>query len=170
MKRSRSVALHGMLVALALVLCWLESQLPVFFAVPGMKLGLSNLVVVLALYLRSGRSAVGINVLRMVLVGLLFGNGVSLLYSLAGGLLSGGVMLLARRLGWFSLVTVSVVGGIAHNLGQILVAMVLLGTTAIGWYLPVLWFAGLGSGAVIGILGGILCRRLSPVTGKGETL
>lgn len=157
---ARRVAQYGMLIALAMIFSYAESQIPPFFAVPGMKLGLTNVVVLFALYCMGSKSAVCINVLRIFLVGLLFGNGVSLAYSLAGGLLSGAVMILLKRLGGFHIVTVSVAGGISHNIGQILVAVVLLGTTKIAWYLLLLWFSGLAGGVVIGLLGSWVVQRL----------
>ena len=170
MKRNntRKIAQYGLLVALALILSYVEAQLPVFFAVPGMKLGLTNLVVLTALYGMDAKSAFAINILRIFLVSILFGNGMSLAYSIAGGLLSGAVMFLLKATGKFSIVTVSIAGGIAHNVGQICAAMVLLQTTALGWYLLVLWVSGLLSGAVIGIVGGELCRRLEQLKQKGK--
>lgn len=163
MKRSRMVAQYGCLVALALILSYVEAQIPAFFAVPGMKLGLTNMVVLFALYRMGSKSAVIVNFLRIFLVSLLFGNGMSLAYSVAGGLLSGLVMILLKRTGKFRIVTVSVAGGIAHNIGQVLTAMVLLKTNTLAWYLLVLWFTGLGSGFVIGFLSGELCRRLERI-------
>ena len=98
-----------------------------------------------------------------ILVSMLFGNGMSLAYSLAGGILSGAVMMLLKRTNAFSMVAVSIAGGIAHNIGQILVAMLVLQTAALGWYLLVLWVSGLVSGAIIGVIGGELCRRLQKI-------
>ncbi len=155
-----TIARLGLLVSLAMIFSYIEARIPAFFAVPGMKLGLTNLVVLVALYLLGTKSALGINFMRIFLVGVLFGNGVSIYYSLAGGLLSGLVMILLKKTGKFSLITVSVAGGICHNIGQILAAMVLLNTTAIGWYLLVLWFSGLASGAVIGLIGSMVTSRL----------
>ena len=162
----KTIARYGLLIALALILSYAEAQIPAFFAVPGMKLGLTNLVVLLALYRMGSGSAVTINMIRIVLVALLFGNGMSLAYSAAGGLLSGGVMILLKKTGRFSVVTVSIAGGVMHNVGQILVAMVLLGTSSLAWYLLILWFTGIASGAVIGILGGLLCGRLEKYVGQ----
>lgn len=162
----KTIARYGLLIALALILSYAEAQIPAFFAVPGMKLGLTNLVVLLALYLMGSGSAVTINMIRIALVALLFGNGMSLAYSAAGGLLSGGVMILLKKAGRFSVVTVSIAGGVMHNVGQILVAMVLLGTSSLAWYLLILWFTGIASGAVIGILGGLLCGRLEKYAGQ----
>ena len=165
----KTIARYGLLIALALILSYAEAQIPAFFAVPGMKLGLTNLVVLLALYLMGSGSAVTINILRIVLAALLFGNGMSLAYSAAGGLLSGGVMILLKKNGRFSVVTVSIAGGVMHNVGQILVAMLLLGTSSLAWYLLILWFTGIASGAVIGILGGLLCGRLEKFAGQEKT-
>ena len=162
-RAAKTVALYGILTAVALVLSWLEAQIPAFFAVPGMKLGLTNIVVLVALYCMDVKSALIINVVRILLVSFLFGNGVSLLYSLAGGVLSTVVMILLKKTGKLKIVTVSIAGGICHNIGQILVAMALLQTANLAWYLLVLWFAGLAAGAVIGIIGGMLCERLKKV-------
>ena len=146
-----------------MIMSYLEAQLPVFFAIPGMKLGLTNVVVLVALYGMGYGSAAVINLVRIVLVSMLFGNGMSLAYSLAGGILSGAVMMLLKRTNAFSMVAVSIAGGIAHNIGQILVAMLVLQTAALGWYLLVLWVSGLVSGAIIGVIGGELCRRLQKI-------
>lgn len=155
----KTAALYGILAALALVLSWIEAQIPAFFAIPGMKIGLTNIVVIAALYCMSTKSALIINVVRILLVSFLFGNGVSLLYSLAGGVLSTVVMILLKKTGKLRVITVSIVGGITHNIGQIIVAMLLLGTTDLAWYLLILWFTGIGAGAVVGIIGGELCKR-----------
>lgn len=117
-------------------------------------------MVLVALYGMGYGSAAVINLVRIVLVSMLFGNGMSLAYSLAGGILSGAIMMLLKRTNAFSMVAVSIAGGIAHNIGQILVAMLVLQTAALGWYLLVLWISGLVSGAIIGVIGGELCRRL----------
>lgn len=170
MKKSRFVAQYGLLVAIALILSYIEAQIPAFFAVPGMKLGLTNIVVLIALYQMGVRSALLINILRVLLVSLLFGNGMSLAYSLAGGLLSWAVMVGLKKTGRFHMVTISIAGGVAHNIGQILVAMLILGTTALAWYLLVLWFTGLASGAVIGVIGGELCRRWEKIKRGGAKL
>lgn len=164
-KKVGRVAAYGMLIALAMIFSYVESQVPVFLAVPGMKLGLTNIVVLFALYCIGTQSAVGVNVLRVVLTGVMFGNGFSLYYSLAGALLSGIVMIGLKKVGKFHLVTVSIAGGIAHNVGQILVAYVFLRSKALLGYLVVLWFTGLAAGAVIGVIGAVVCGRLQKVVG-----
>ena len=160
--KGKHVARYGLLIALALILSYLESLVPAFFAVPGMKLGLTNLVVLVALYRMGNRAALSINLLRILLVALLFGNAYALAYSLAGGLLSGAVMIGLKRAGRFGMLGVSVAGGLAHNLGQILAAMALMETWQLVSYLPVLWISGMIAGLVIGLLGYEITRRLPP--------
>ena len=158
------IAKYGLLIALAMVLSYVESLVPAFFAVPGMKLGLTNVVVLFALYAMDFKSAIFINMIRILLVGFMFGNGVSILYSLAGGILSGMVMLLFKRFTSLRIVTVSIAGGVAHNLGQILVAMLMLQTKAIAWYLIILWFTGIGAGIVVGVISSEVVKRLSKLS------
>ena len=158
MKASK-VAQYGLITALALVLSWLESLLPPL-GVPGVKLGLPNLAIVFALYRLGWRDACVISLVRVVLVTLLFGNGASLAYSVAGAVLSLAAMGLLRRTGKFSSVGVSVAGGVAHNAGQILVAMALLETSRLAWYLPVLWVSGTVAGVLIGVVSGELVKRV----------
>lgn len=161
--KTRKAALYGMLTALALLMSYVEAQVPAFFAVPGMKLGLVNIVVLAALYLLGPQAALVISLLRVFLAAAMFGNGMSLYFSAAGALLSGLVMILLKLK--FHRVTVSIAGGIAHNIGQILVAMIVMETGMVAWYLVVLWFSGLASGALIGILDNELVKRLEgPVT------
>ncbi len=165
-RRTSRIASRGLLVALAFVLSWLESQIPVFFAVPGMKLGLTNLVVLIALYRLSAPDALLLNVVRIILTGLTFGNAFSMVYSLAGGILSFVVMFLLKRTGKFHIVTVSIAGGVFHNVGQIIVAMLVLGSGYAAYYLPVLWISGIAAGAVIGLISGQIVKRLPHDFGK----
>jgi len=158
--KERKVALYGLLTALAFVLSYIEAQIPVFFAIPGMKLGLTNLVVLFALYRMGSLDALLMNIVRMILVAATFGNLFSLAYSLAGGILSWLTMSLLKRSGKFSMVGVSVAGGVAHNMGQILMAILVLETGKLIYYLPVLLVSGLAAGVVVGILGGELVKRI----------
>lgn len=159
-RKTPRLALLGMLVALAMVLSWLEAQIPTMVAVPGMKLGLTNLVVLTALYGLGAKEAFFLNFVRILLVGLTFGNMVSFLYSLAGGILSGIVMIGLKQTKHFSITSVSVAGGVFHNVGQILVAMAVLETASLVYYLPFLWLGGMISGLLIGIVGAQLVKRL----------
>ncbi len=156
----KQLPLWGLLTALALTLSYLEAQIPVFYAVPVLKLGLTNLVVLTALYRLDGRSAFLINLVRMILVAFTFGNMFSLLYSLAGGMLSWLVMVLLKKSHCFGVVGVSVSGGVFHNVGQILVAMAVLETSSLIYYLPFLLLSGLVAGIVIGLISGEIVRRL----------
>lgn len=154
----KNVALYGVLVALALILSFVESLLPVFFPVPGMKLGLANIAILFALYTLGIRASITINFIRIFLAALLFAGPVSIIYSLAGGALSLLIMILLKRR--FSLVVVSIAGGVCHNLGQILVAMLMLNTVSLGYYFIVLWFTGIATGAAVGIIGFFLIFKL----------
>lgn len=158
--RTKKITTIGILIALALILSYVESQIPAFVAIPGMKLGLTNIVVLTTLYILDVKSAMLINVLRIIIVAILFGSAMSFAFSFVGGMLSTIVMILLKKSGRMKIIGVSAAGGITHNIGQILTAMVLLGTKAIAWYLPVLWISGIFSGVIIGIIGGLVTARL----------
>lgn len=155
-----AVALYGILIALAMVFSFIESLFPAPAAAPGVKLGLANLVTVVGLYLIGIPGTVCVTLARVVLVGLSFGNPYSMVYGLSGSLLSLMVMASARRLRLFSVLGVSVLGGIAHNIGQTAFAAVIVKTPELFYYLPALLMAGCIAGALIGILGGIITQRL----------
>lgn len=159
---TRDLALCAVLIALALVFSYVERLIPVTPAIPGIKLGLSNLVIVCALYLLGVRYALIISVARIFLAGFMFGTMTTILYSLAGGLLSFLVMALLYSVFRFSVLTVSCVGGVCHNIGQILVAMLVYESTILGYYLPVLMVVGFVTGLVIGIV----CRMILPAVEK----
>ena len=158
--RGKRAARYGLLTALAMVLSWVESMVPLSAAAPGMKLGLANLVVVYALYRMTARDAAAVSLARVALVSATFGSAYSFAYSLAGAVLSLAVMTLLKRTGKFSIVGVSAVGGVCHNIGQILVAMAVLGTARLAWYLPGLLAAGIAAGAATGVAGGIVVSRV----------
>lgn len=160
---TKKIAIRALLIAMAMVLSYIEAQFQLSGIVPGMKLGLTNMVVMVALYKISEKEAIIINIIRIVLVGFTFGNTFSLIYSLAGGLLSGLVMILLKHFSKASIVTVSVVGGICHNIGQIIVAMIVLETTSIVYYLLVLWITGIVAGVIVGLVSGIVVKRLPDI-------
>lgn len=159
-KAAQKAAFFGIMISMALVLSFIESQIPPLFTLPGMKLGLTNIVVVFCLYCFGGAGAMGMNVIRIVLASVMFGGPSAMLYSLAGGMLSTIIMIIMKKAGCFRVITVSIVGGVMHNVGQILIAMLVMKTGALIWYLAALWFTGMASGAFIGLLGGILIRRI----------
>ena len=158
--KAKKIALYGLLTALALVLSYLESLGPLSFAVPGIKMGLPNIVIVFALYQLSFRDACIISLVRVLLVSMLFGNAFSLVYSLAGAALSLCVMGLLSHAGRFGKTGVSVAGAVAHNAGQVLAAIVLLETVQISYYLPVLCVSGTVAGICIGLVSGIVIQRV----------
>ena len=147
-------------IALAMILSFVESQIPAFVAIPGIKVGLANIVVVFALYKLGWKEAAIISLIRVMLVSLLFGTGASFLYSLAGAVLSFAGMLLLKGTGRFSCTAVSVVGGVLHNIGQIGMACLVLGTNQIVYYLPFLLLSGTAAGVVIGLLAAVMIRRI----------
>lgn len=158
--KSKQISRYALLVALAMVLSWLESLVPVSAAVPGMKLGLTNLVVIFALYRMRPADAAMISLVRVLLVSFTFGNAYAFAYSLAGAVLSLIIMWGLKKSDRFSTVGVSIAGGVGHNLGQILVAALVLETDRIFFYLPVLMVSGIAAGVCIGLLGGIITERL----------
>jgi heptaprenyl diphosphate synthase len=146
------IAYCGMLTALAMIFSYVESLIPINFGVPGIKLGLANLVVLTGLYYLRPGEVLAVSVCRILLVGFMFGSGISILYSLAGGLLSFAVMLLLIRADRFSQIGVSAAGGVFHNMGQLLMAMLILRSFALLYYAPVLIISGALTGALMGIL------------------
>lgn len=148
----RKTAQLGLFLALALILSYVESLIPFSFGVPGIKLGLPNLVVVLLLYRSGEKEAFLVNFLRVILSGFLFSNLYAILYALTGAVFSFCAMLAGRRARCFSPVGVSVLGGVFHNIGQIIVAMLVVETFYVGSIVPVLIFAGTVTGAVLGVL------------------
>ena len=159
----KRIARYTLLVSLAMVLSWLESLIVFPGLLPGMKVGLTNLVVVFALYRMSPRDAAAVSLARVALVSLTFGNAYSFAYSLAGAALSLAVMTGLKRTGRFSILGVSISGGVCHNLGQLGVAMAVLGTARLGWYLPWLMAGGVAAGTAVGAAGGIVVDRVRPL-------
>jgi len=154
------VAHFGVLTALALILSYLESLIPITFGVPGVKLGLPNLVIVIALYKLSAKEALLISVARIILMGFLLGNMFSVWYGLAGGLLSLFIMALLKRTNKFSVMGVSALGGVTHNIAQLGLAILIVNTLEIAYYLPVLIISGLVTGLIIGYLSNKLLSLL----------
>ncbi len=148
----KSVAYCAMLTALAMIFGYVEALVPFHFGLPGVKLGVANIVIVLALYQLPAEQVFAIQVMRIVLVSFLFGNVSMMLYSLAGGILSLLIMLLLKKTNWFSITGISIVGGVSHNLGQLAVALLVVQNLRITFYLPVLLIAGLVTGCLIGML------------------
>lgn len=158
--KTRRIAVSAMFAALALIFSYIEAILPLSTGIPGVKLGIANLVVILALYNMDFKYAMGINVIRILTAGLLFNGAFGALYSLAGGVLSLTVMWLLKKTGLFSMAGVSMAGGVAHNMGQLLIASALISNLRMFIYLPVLMFSGLAAGILIGITATIINDRV----------
>lgn len=154
------VAYFGVFTALALIFSYVETLIPVNLGIPGVKFGLANLIIVVALYKMRLSEAYLLSVVRILLAGFIFGNYFSIIYSLAGGLLSLTVMALLKKWGGFSLQGISIAGGVFHNIGQLIVAAVVVETFSVTYYFPVLLVAGLLTGLVIGIVAEMMLKRL----------
>ena len=160
MKTTRRIALLGLTAALALALAYVESLVPLSVGVPGVRIGFANIAVIFALYRLSAGDAAVISGVRILGVALLFGNWMATAYSVAGAVLSLLGMALLRRFTKLAVPTVSAVGGVLHNAGQIVVAVCVTGTAQIAWYLPVLVLTGTVAGVVIGLVGALLVSRV----------
>ncbi len=158
--KSYNVAKFGMFVALAFLLSYIESLFPIPIPVPGIKIGLANLVVICGLYTMGVKEAFVLSIIRIILVGFTFGNPSTMLFSMAGGILSWACMTLLSKVKSFSVIGVSVVGGIAHNVGQIMVAALVVNNIALVFYLPILLISGVITGAIIGFLGAIIVNTI----------
>ncbi len=158
--KNKLTALCGVFMALAMILSYLENLVPINVAVPGVKLGLANLVTIIALVKLGLKPTVVISLGRIVLSGILFGNVTVIIYSLAGGFFSILIMCIVRKIPVFTLTGVSIAGGVAHNFGQILVAAIVLENTNIMYYMLILGVIGAIAGIVIGILATVILKNI----------
>lgn len=159
-KKTSAVAVMGLFTAIAIIFGYVESQIPVLFSVPGIKLGLANLSVLYILMRFRFRDACAVSAIRIVVVGFMFGNAFSILYSLAGASLSLVVMALLLRFTKASVYGVSMAGGITHNLAQLIVASLIVENAKVFYYLPVLVISGIVTGLLIGFLTGETLKRV----------
>lgn len=159
--KTKNVVYCGVLIATAMLIGYVEQSLPLNIGIPGVKLGLANAVTIVALSFLGKKEAILITILRIILSALLFGKLFAMIFSIAGAVLSLGIMLLLKKTDKFSNVGISISGGVMHNVGQIVAAVILLRTKAIIYYLPVLIIAGVVSGIVIGMLSEIILTRIN---------
>ena len=162
MNRNEKLTKMAMLVALAMIFSYVESLIPINFGIPGMKLGVANLVTVTGLYFLEFPEVFLVVVMRILLTGFLFGNGMSIIYSLAGGILSLLMMVVIKRINGFSVIGVSIIGGVSHNIGQIIVASIVVENLKLVYYLPALLIAG----AMTGFIMGFLSKKILPTVQK----
>ncbi len=158
--KAKRVTFLGLSIALAMILSFVEHQIPALVAIPGIKVGLPNIVLVFLLYRVGWKDAVIVSIIRIILVSMLFGNVQMMTFSIAGAVLSLTGMILLKKLNWFSCVAVSVTGGILHNVGQIVAAVFWTGTAEIAFYLPALLISGTVAGTLIGILSGLMIEKM----------
>ena len=161
---TKRLATDAMFLTLALVVSYIEVLIPVPVGIPGVKLGLANGVIMVLLFFTTWTRTLEISVIRVVLAGFLFGNPMTIAYSLAGGILSLVIMGLLKKIEGFSPIGISVGGGVAHNIGQLLVAMVVVQTYQVGYYLPVLLVAGEGTGLLIGLVAKEVLKRIQGIS------
>lgn len=159
--KTNKITLMALSIAVAMVLSFVESQIPAFVAIPGVKAGLANIAVMFTLYKLGWKEAAVISLVRVFMVSLLFGSAASLFYSVAGAVLSLLGMILLKKSGLFSTVTVSIAGGVLHNVGQIAMACLLLETNVITYYLPFLILSGIVAGIVVGLVAAVLIKRVT---------
>ena len=157
------VALYGMFVSVSLVLSYIEAIIPINLPVPGMKLGLANIVIIWVLYSMGIKAAAIVSLVRVLLAGFMFGNMYSIIFSMAGALLSLITMYFLKKIKAFSIIGVSIAGGVMHNAGQIIVSMIVLENVRMAYYFPALMISGVVAGIAIGLLGGILYRKIKGI-------
>jgi len=158
--KTKKITIAALLAALALIFSYIEVLIPFSIGIPGVKLGIANIVIIITLYYLGAGYAVTVNILRVLIAGLLFNGLFGALYSLAGAIVSLAVMILLKRTNAFSVTGISMAGGVAHNLGQILVAALLISHTGIFAYFPVLIFSGIITGTIIGIISHIILKKM----------
>ena len=158
--RSKSIAAVALLTALALIFSYVEAIIPFNIGIPGVKLGIANIVVVIALYLFDWRYALAVNVIRIFAAGFLFSGVFGIIYSLAGGLTSLLIMILLKKTDLFSVIGVCAAGGVMHNMAQLMTAAFLVSNLRIFVYFPVLLFSGIACGVITGIISTLILHRI----------
>ncbi len=158
--KNKKIALCGMFVGLALILSYLEVLIPVNVAVPGIKIGLANIITIIALYKIGIKEGVIIGIIRVILSGFMFSGLSTIIYGLAGTILSITIMVIIKNIKATSVISVSAIGAVCHNLGQIVVAFIVVDNINIFYYMPVLIISGVVSGVIIGIISGILIKNI----------
>jgi heptaprenyl diphosphate synthase len=157
---TRKLTQISIIISFALILSFIESRIPAFVAIPGVKIGLANIAVIFMLYKFGVKEAITVSLLRVLIVALLFGSPVSLFYSISGATLSFAVMLVLKKLTPLKEITVSVAGGVMHNVGPIAAASILLETNVVLYYLPFLLLSGTVAGIVVGIVAALLIQKI----------
>lgn len=160
MNNTKKLTILSLLISVAMILSYVESLVPAFVAVPGVKVGLSNIVAVFALYTLGASGAVTVSVIRVFLSSLLFGNFAMMIYSLAGAVLALMFMIIIKTVDAFSEIGVSVVGGVMHNAGQIIAAAFMMENAGIAYYMVPLVISGTVAGVAVGLVSALLIKRI----------
>ena len=158
--KQKKIAYMGLFAAIAIIFGYVESLIPFFAGIPGIKLGLANLAVLFILETYTWKEAALVSMVRILVIGFMFGNMFSILYSMAGAALSLTVMTLMKRFSGFSILGVSVAGGVSHNIGQLIIAALIVENTSLFYYAPVLLISGVITGILIGILTREVTKRI----------
>lgn len=158
--KQKKIAYMGLFAAIAIIFGYVESLIPFFAGIPGIKLGLANLSVLFILETYTWKEAALVSMVRILVIGFMFGNMFSILYSMAGAALSLTVMTLMKRFSGFSILGISVAGGVSHNIGQLIIAALIVENTSLFYYAPVLLISGVITGILIGILTGEVIKRI----------
>lgn len=166
MNRTKKTAICGMMTALAMIFSYIEVLIPIPLPIPGIKLGIANMAVIVVMFVIGLSEAVIVDILRVILMSVLFGNFNSFLFSISGAVLSIAVMAVLKKTDRFSEIGISVAGGVMHNVGQIIAAVLIMETSAIAYYLPVLIVSGTFTGVVIGILASFMIKRVENISNK----
>lgn len=159
MRNNKEIALIALFTAFAVILSYIETFIPPI-GIPGVKLGLANFCIILVLYLMGAKQALIVNIIRIIILGMFYGNLFSICFSIAGALVSFVSMYIAKRTQKISIITVAILGGIFHNIGQIVVASLIVKTYGVVSYIPILIIAGILTGMIIGILSNVVYRRI----------
>ncbi len=158
---TKKISELGVLLSVGLILSYLESLIPVAFPIPGIKLGLANIVTMYILYRYKAKEAILIMILRVLISGILFSGLTAIVFGILGGLLSITFMLLAKKTGFFSIMGLSMIGAVMHNAGQILAAFIIMENAAVIYYFPYLLISGIITGLIVGYISAIIIKRLS---------
>lgn len=162
--KTKKITMCGLMTALAMIFSYIETLIPVPLPIPGIKLGVANMAIIVAMFTIGYSEAVCVDILRVVLTAMMFGNFNSFIFSISGAVLSIVVMGILKKTDKFSEVGISVAGGVMHNVGQIIAAVFIMETSAIAYYLPVLMISGIVTGVVIGIVAALIIKRVEKVT------
>ena len=167
---TKKVAILGVISAFAAILSYIEAIISFGFFIPGVKLGLANLAVVIVMYIYGYKDAFFVNIVRIVVVGLLFANMFSIMFSIAGAVISYIAMALLKKINLFSPIGVSVAGGVAHNIGQLIIAMFIIESYSVINYLPVLMIAGIICGLIVGIVAWMVIKYVNVIFRKRDII